>query len=178
MDAPEPHPNLAYLRYVLRHKRFVFEEGRRLGVPLWNLVWHDWTKFLPSEWTPYVDYFYRKYRYASWGDVPFACPNRLALREGVKTERDAAFDRAWNLHQKRNRHHWQAHILHRDDGTVEALPMPDVDMREMVADWAGAGRAIHGKREVAAWYGKNKGKMVLHPATRARVELLLEVHYP
>ena len=51
--------------------------------------------------------------------------------------------------------------------------MPDDLVREMVADWMGAGRAITGRWEVAEWYEANKGKMHLHPGTRALVESLV-----
>jgi len=46
-------------------------------------------------------------------------------------------------------------------------------IREMVADWLGAGRAITGEWEAVAWYGKNKDRMMLHPETRGKVEILL-----
>jgi hypothetical protein len=51
--------------------------------------------------------------------------------------------------------------------------MAETDVREMVADWMGAGRAL-GKPDTRAWYEANKDKMILHPATRRRVEMLLE----
>lgn len=54
-----------------------------------------------------------------------------------------------------------------------ALRMPERLVREMVADWMGAGRAITGRWEVGVWYAANADKMVLHVATRARVEELL-----
>lgn len=47
-----------YLKYVVRHKWYVFLACRQLGVPLWQSIIHDWTKFLPREWFPYVRYFY------------------------------------------------------------------------------------------------------------------------
>jgi hypothetical protein len=51
--------------------------------------------------------------------------------------------------------------------------MPEPLVREMVADWMGAGRAITGTWDVAGWYAKNRERMVLHPETRARVEALI-----
>ena len=50
--------HIAYLKYVLRHKWYVFLACRTLRVPLWQSVVHDWTKFLPQEWFPYVRKFY------------------------------------------------------------------------------------------------------------------------
>ena len=38
-------PHLRYLSYVLRHKWYVLWAGLWLGVPLWRLLIHDWSKF-------------------------------------------------------------------------------------------------------------------------------------
>jgi hypothetical protein len=200
-----------YLQYVLRHKWYVLLAGIRTGAPLWRLFIHDWSKFTPVEWGAYVRWFYG-------GDRSSAAK--------------VAFDRAWNHHQKLNKHHWQywllttdqpedagrfalqsmdggirSHVLcdteagrrmdlpqlalgsgdqHESDeryrlvtavvrqaNRIRALPMPEKYIQEMVADWAGAGRAITGEWEVAAWYRRNAAGMILHPATRARVERLL-----
>ena len=40
------------------------------------------------------------------------------------------------------------------------IPMPEKYAREMVADWAGAGRAITGKWETLEWYEKNQEKIL------------------
>lgn len=143
--------HLKYLRYVLRHKRFVFHEGRKLGVPIFQLLAHDLSKFRPDEWAPYADYFY-----------------------GTGTYKDQdGFDRAWLLHQHRNPHHWQFWVLREDSGAETVLRMPDRYAREMLADWRGAGRAINGKDETAAWYRKTEHARRLHPLTRAWVEAQL-----
>lgn len=39
-----------YFKYVLKHKWLCFLVGRKLNVPLWCLLLHDWDKF-----TLYVD---------------------------------------------------------------------------------------------------------------------------
>jgi hypothetical protein len=88
-----------------------------------------------------------------------------------------AFDRAWNAHQKRQPHHWQFWILIRDTGEAAPLDMPLRFVREMVADWAGAGRTITGKLDVADWYARNAHKMNLHPRNRREAESLLAAHY-
>jgi len=166
-------PHLKYLKYLLRHKWYVFVAGCRTKAPLWRLIIHDWSKFLLSEWNPYVDYFYRdntgegsaaimKYGLAEMAPYGFFTEDR--------------FNIAWNLHQKRNRHHWQFWVLTQDCGGRFPLPIPDSYIREMVADWAGAGRAITGKWEVCKWYAKHKHDIVLRMEVRECVELYLE-HY-
>lgn len=154
-----------YLQYVLRHKWFVFLACIQLGVPLWIAIFHDWDKFLPGEWFPYVHFFYPN---GKKKDVRNATGYYKPTDTG-----DAAFDFAWLLHQKRNKHHWQWWVLPEDSGGVKVLPMQEVYRREMLADWIGAGRA-QGTPATWKWYAANKDKMQLHPATRDWIEVQLE----
>lgn len=87
-----------YLKYVLRHKWFVFKACLRLGVPLRLAIFHDWTKFTPAEWGAYVRNFFnpdgtqRKVRDASGAYNPAAQGNN--------------FLKAWQHHEANNKHHW------------------------------------------------------------------------
>ena len=147
---------LNYLKYVLLHKYFVLIAGFRLKVPFAQLILHDLSKLTKAEWSAYARCFYSK--------------------SGSKQYEPAAeFTAACNSHQKRNKHHFQYWVLIGDDGSVSPLPMPEKYVREMVADWMGAGRAITGTWEAKEWYLKNKDHMMLHPFTRAQAEMLLEV---
>jgi uncharacterized protein DUF5662 len=86
-----------YLSYVLRHKWFVFVACRSISVGFWQAIIHDWSKFRPREWFPYVDYFYRrggKGKHSNAGG---------AYSPGC----DDAFDTAWLFHQHANPHHHQ-----------------------------------------------------------------------
>jgi hypothetical protein len=143
-----------YLKYVLRHKYFVMIACKMLKLhPRVGLL-HDFSKFKPSEFIPYAQCFYK--------------PDGT----GQYVESDA-FTEAWNHHQKRNMHHWQYWVITWDRGSSEAIPMPQRYVEEMVADWMGAGRAIHGKWEVKEWYNKNKDIMNIHTLTKYKIELLL-----
>jgi len=182
--------HLQYLRYLIRHKWYVYLAGRKLGAPLWRLIIHDWSKFLPSEWTPYVRRFYQKPVPHPYGNPVYNGPSEMQKRHW-EADTAALFDKAWLLHQNRQPHHWQFWVLINDDDKVhycdgipfraiadeKALPMPQPLVCEMVADWAGAGRAITGRWEVADWYEKNRHKMVLHPSTRRRAEFLIQQKY-
>lgn len=162
--------HIKYLSYVLRHKWFVFQEGRKLGVPLWQLIAHDWHKFLPCEWFPYVDWFY---------GGPFPSRHELPSewRERAKTKESAqeAFDRAWLHHIHMGRHHPQHWILRQDDGEVKCLQMPWNYRLEMLADWSGAGRAQGKVNDTVEWYLENGHRYPMHPETRALVEAHLGV---
>lgn len=142
----------SYFKYVIRHKWFVFLAGLMVKAPIWRLIIHDWTKFLPSEWFPYAYTFYDsdgKSRYTENPD----------------------FNRAWNFHQKRNKHHWQYWLLNHDDGRTTPIAMPEKYMLEMLADWMGAGRAINGRWEVKEWYLNNRNKIQLHSYVRLNLEM-------
>lgn len=150
--------HLKYLKYLLRHKWFVFLECVKLGM-VWQGIVHDWSKFFPDEWIPYANYFYG-------GDKrkdQFYTPNQGPYD----------FNVAWLKHQHRNLHHWQSWVLQEDSGKVFALEMPLKYAKEMICDWKGAGKA-QGHNDVLSWYKKNKDKMVLAPATRLFVEGELE----
>jgi hypothetical protein len=151
--------HLKYFWYVLRHKFFVYVEGRKLGVARLQLLLHDWQKFTPAEWTPYVRTFYG----------PKESPRRADGGYDPNAVSDA-FDRAWLHHQKvGGKHHWQYWVLPLDDGGFKALAIPERYLREMLADWRGAGRAL-GKPDTAAWYAVNRHNMVLHSTAREWVE--------
>jgi Family of unknown function (DUF5662) len=149
--------HLRYLRYLARHKWFVLVAGLRVHAPLWRLLIHDWSKFLPSEWFAYAQSFY--------GPQP----------RTEETKR--RFNRAWLHHQHFNPHHWQHWVLHEDSGQTKVVEMPLPLMREMVADWAGAGRGMTGKWEVRAWYWKNQPHIQLNPVTRYMAESLLDKYF-
>jgi hypothetical protein len=159
--------HIAYLKYVIRHKWFVFQACLIWGVPLWQAIIHDWTKFTPAEWSPYVHSFY----------------NSDGSKKNPKTQNTTlevwklgdAFREAWNSHQKRNPHHWQYWVLINDEDGINPLEMPERYVLEMLADWEGAGRAITGKSDPAGWYARNYDKFIFHPKTRELVEELLNV---
>jgi hypothetical protein len=148
---------LAHVAYVLKHKYYVFVECMKLGVPIWIALVHDWDKFLPDELIPYSRYSY--------------APDGAKLkRETFTNTDDPAFNQAVLLHYRRNKHHWE----HWCSGSPVASRIPDVYVREMVADWRGAGRG-QGRPDTKAWYLANCHKMNLHRETRILVEKLLGV---
>ena len=137
--------HLAYLRYVLRHKWFVFVGCKTLGVSLWQAVIHDWTKFTPAEWGPYVRQFYQ-----ADGTKRRVRDTNGSYDPNAQSEE---FKRAW-LHHQRQPHHWQAWLSIGDGGGLEPLAIPQKYVLEMVADW----------------YEKQKDKMILEEGTRRRIE--------
>ena len=145
--------HINYLWYVIRHKWYVFIECWKLGIPLLGII-HDWQKFTPAEWMPYVLSF--------WG------PWKYNVRPKWLVDK---FDYAWLHHQHFGPHHWQYWILTQDKNEDKILKMPDKYMREMLADWIGAGKAILGKNaNTLKWYTQNKNIIQLHSETREWIE--------
>jgi len=148
--------HLKYMSYVIRHKWHVIRECWMLGL-YWRGIVHDLSKFLPSEWFPYANYFYGKKVVDQKSEIGYCKPTNTGAAE---------FDFAWLLHQKRNRHHWQWWILPKDDGGVKVLPMPKYEILEMICDWRGAAMAQGKTRDsTIKWFKANRPKMTLHPET-------------
>ncbi len=156
---------IQYLWLTLKHKVFVFRAGLRTGAPLWRLIIHDWSKFMPAE----APYYGRQFFGAA--DDPLG------------------FSKAWLHHQHINPHHWEYWILvsgHNRGGfkDLDPLPMPMWAVREMVADWMGATRAYEGEWPINitswGWFQKEWVKIALrmHPETIVRVEDILGQTYP
>ncbi len=152
--------HLRYLSYVLRHKWHVFVACRGMGVPLWQSVIHDASKFSRAEWGPYVNWFY----------------GRELVTEPEYTNQKAAFEKAWEHHWRNNPHHWDRYVGTSHEGGLVPFVMPDCYVREMVADWIGAGRAM-GKPDIIGWYIQNRARMVLCRETRELAERYLETYF-
>jgi uncharacterized protein DUF5662 len=166
--------HLKYIRYLFFHKWYVFVAGRRLHAPLFRLIIHDWTKLLPQEWFPYTHFFYGSF--PPWEQMKHRPYSEWKWSKEAVEER---FQQAWLHHIHWNKHHWQHFVLIDDparagDEHIGVLPMPDKYIREMVADWLGAGRALRGYWDAGTWYQERKEDIMLHSGTRMKVEWLLE----
>ena len=157
--------NLAYLRYVLRHKWFVFLEAWNLGIP-WLGLTHDLSKFLPREWSPYAHTFF-----AADGSYQPRLRDKTGYYDPALVSLD--FRQAW-LHHQRNKHHWQAWCVIGDGGSISVIDIPLKYRKEMLADWRGAAR-VHGTRGAAQWYWPNRDKLGLHENTRAWLEMTIQL---
>lgn len=156
--------HLKYLSYVIRHKWFVMQACFKRGL-YWQGIVHDWSKFMPDEFFPYVEAFNGEYGY-KFEESTHSHHSDIQRHERTM----AAFDRAWLKHQHRNPHHWQHWVLRNDNGTTVPLEMPIKYAKEMICDWEGAGRAINGKADTLVWYTKNRDKIILHVDTRFWVD--------
>ena len=147
-----------YVVKLMRHKWYVFQAGRKLGVGLWQLIVHDLSKFKPSEFLPYARFW-----------------EGMQKQRPIQTESE--YQLAWLSHLRSNPHHWQYWVLVKDDGTLSPQPMPKKYILEMVADWSGANKTYQSTWNPNDWYMERRSTMSLHPFTRANVEYLLRTYF-
>lgn len=152
---------LIYLKYVIKHKWYVMIECFKCGL-IWRGLMHDMSKFRPSEFIPYANFFYGKPKVRKKGYYK-------ATNSG-----DDNFDRAWLDHIHCNKHHWQHWVLQEDEGNVFCLKMPYKYVLEMVCDWIGAGKAQNSELSCHEWYKAHKHKMHFHDSTKKDLEFLLQ----
>lgn len=145
------------------HKKHVLEAGLIVkGIPDERLFNHDASKFTEAEYPYYARQFH-----GDKGDP-------------------AGFTRAWLHHIHYNDHHWN-HWLFAEGYSpygsgIElsgAFPMPEVCVREMVADWMGASRTYTYSWDMTDWLNSNlPKKIVLHTESLQLVyQILREVGY-
>lgn len=173
-----------YLKYVMRHKKYVAQGCKLMGVPKRISLLHDWDKFLPDMFIAYARSFYKP-------------DGSKQYKPGME------FNRTWMRHQHINKHHWQAwlrfdgiplpktnvivwdhggaQIIYKDGSMgdinpdrITADPMDDLYVLEMVADWYGAGMAL-GKPDIFGWYKANMHKMVIHEDTRIKIDQCMRI---
>ena len=141
-----------YLWYLTKHRWYVFLECCKVGIPFRGAI-HDLSKYMPSEYFPYVERF---------GGGISTGRNKDGSYDPTMVNEN--FTMAWFHHQKYNKHHWQYWIMPKDGGELSVLDMPLKYRKEMLADWRGAGRA-QGTPDTYGWYKNNRDKMILSSDT-------------
>jgi len=136
-----------YLKYILRHKYFVFIECYKEGI-IWRGLTHDLSKFFPSEFFPYYNHFYGK-------------------------DSRRKFEVAWLKHKHRNDHHWQYWV---NTDYYYCFKMPNKARREMICDWKAMSKSKSCMSTYDYWL-KNKDKIRMHPETKKLVEKQLKRDY-
>lgn len=144
---------------VVRHRRKVREHCFKAGI-FWRGLWHDMSKFSPTEFIPGVMYF-------------------QGSRSPNEKEREVTgFSQAWMHHKGRNRHHFEYWT---DYNTVtkklEPVKMPDVYIFEMFCDRVAASK-IYNKENYRddmplAYFMRAKQKRMIEKETAEKLEFLL-----
>ncbi len=144
---------------VVRHRRKVREHCFKAGI-IWRGLWHDLSKFSPTEFIPGVLYF-------------------QGSRSPNEKEREVTgCSRAWMHHKGRNRHHFEYWT---DYNTVtkklEPVKMPDVFIFEMFCDRVAASK-IYNKENYTddmplGYFMRAKHRRIIERETAAKLEFLL-----
>ena len=144
---------------VVRHRRKVREHCFKAGI-FWRGLWHDMSKFSPTEFIPGVMYF-------------------QGSRSPNEKEREViGYSQAWMHHKGRNRHHFEYWT---DYNTVtkklEPVKMPDVYIFEMFCDRVAASK-IYNKENYKddmplAYFMRAKQKRMIEKETAEKLEFLL-----
>jgi len=145
-----------YFKYIMEHKKNVGIECLKMGLFI-HAITHDLSKFRPSEFIPYAKFFYLKDRTNKYKQSDEDGPN---------------FQKGWNHHQKRNRHHWNYWVSVTRKNEVTPVEMPLKYVRQMMADWNGMSRKFGGTTE--EYFNKNKDSMILHPTTVERITMQIQ----
>ena len=139
-----------YHESLQQHIAYVQEAGRKLGVPESLLAVHDDSKFTAAEFPHYARQFHD-----GGGD-------------------DEGFARAWLHHENVNPHHWGYWIPRSGKYAGKPLEMPQIYVREMIADWMGANRAYEGTWNMAQWLSTKGPGLKLHESTATMIHAILE----
>ena len=151
-----------HFRTITRHK---IEVGRlcfRCGLYSQGLR-HDLSKYMPSEFLMGVKYY-------------------QGTRSPNDAEREAkGVTTAWLHHKGRNKHHleyWIDYSADRNIKTMIGMKMPDNYIVEMFCDRIAASKIYQGDaytdRSALDYYNQGRGKVLLHPYTAEKLELLLK----
>lgn len=143
-----------YFRYLMYHKYTVFAAGCYVGLPYYRSILHDLDKFLPKSFHHYAISFYDEN-----GNQRYQPSDQLSF--------------VWLDHQKRNKHHWQAWVLIREDGSKTPLPIHYPYTLEMVADYLAFSVSVPNALSATEYYLREKDNMILHPKTQVVIESLL-----
>ena len=148
---------------VMRHKWLVAKGCFQIGL-YWQGIFHDMSKFSPTEFLVGVRYFQGN-----------RSPNN-AEREAI------GYSSAWLHHKGRNKHHyeyWIDYSMHGIPGGMAPVPMPDRYIAEMIMDRIAASKVYQGANYKDScpleYYYEGTQNAPLHPETREKLLKYLEM---
>ena len=118
----------------------------------------------------------------SWTEFSVGAKYFQGNRSPNEAEREEkGYTSSWLHHKGRNKHHleyWIDYDLVKRDGSMVGMKMPDNYIVEMFCDRVAASRIYQGDaytdRSALDYYYHGKSKVMLHPYTRQKLELLLK----
>ena len=151
------------LESLLIHKWFVLRAGRMIGVSLWRLIIHDWSKFMPIEFFRYARYKYQDGVRKEWAIGwlhHFHCEAHHAEHWIVLWHGDPDF---------------YSEIGYQDIAKYVAVkPMPEIYVREMLADMHATSKQVTGSWDISKWLNKNGPKIHFHDETITLIDKVMK----
>jgi len=148
------NPYIGHFKTITTHKIHVLKACTKVGIPLRGIT-HDLSKYSPKEFASSAKFF-----------------NGTKSPISIQKER-FGYSEAWANHKGRNTHHWE-HWTDFQDGKVYCMKMPIKDVKEMLCDWIGAGKAYNKEkwtpRSAYEYYQNHESKILFHGLTRVLVE--------
>lgn len=165
-----------YLKYILEHKKNVFKTCWKRGLYI-HAFTHDLSKFLPSEFFPYANWFYGEY-----GIDIGLCPVQAHLHFDKHKKTENEFEEALEKHYIRNKHHWKhwekdnnnifsfisLFNVVNQSGKKEIQKMPHKYIMQMICDWEAM--SLKFGNAAKEYYLKNYDNIKLHRESRAILE--------
>lgn len=144
---------------ITRHRHQVIRHAAKAGI-LWQGLWHDMSKYSPSEFIPGAKYY------------------RGTESPNVQERRELGYSKAWLHHKGRNRHHFEYWT---DYSVVERrivpVKMPLRYVAEMFCDRVAASKIYNGESYTDAdsinYFMRGKANRFIHPETSDFLEGLL-----
>lgn len=154
---------IKHFKTITHHRHLVMKYCFKAGMYKQGLL-HDLSKYSPSEFFVGAKYY-------------------LGTRSPNDAERrDIGYSSAWLHHKGRNKHHyehWTDYIVGSPRGTVGPVPMPKKYIAEMFCDRVAACRTYHRDEYQPTmpleYYNGAKDHMLIHPDTKADLEMLLNM---
>lgn len=143
-----------FAKYLLTHKYYVLKHRKTFGVPFFQALAHDMSKFNPIDFFTYISYFYLT-KEEKRAIIP--------LRK--------KYLRARTTHVYKKPHHWQYWATYEYDKLV-LLEVPEKYVREMALDMVSAAISKNTGSHYR-WYLKHHDKIRLHPKSKKLLEKLL-----
>jgi hypothetical protein len=128
------------LKYILGHKKHLYTGGREIDLPRLQLLAHDISKLLPSEFIPYKRFF--------WGERT--------------PEVTKAFKAAVRKHYARSPHHKEHH--------TGKMPLKDQLEMVVDWYSAGRTQRTHRFKSFRSWYKKNRSQLPISNELRTAID--------
>ena len=144
------HIYVIYFSYLLRHKWHVFIACCRMGI-IWRGITHDLSKFLPSQFIPYANWYYG------------------VNQDTTCIDHRRKYQIALLKHFNGSDHHWEYWLMPISNKQCNVFKMPLPALKEMVADWIGAGKAKKSGLSARDWYLQRKHTITLAASSKKKL---------